>query len=79
VQNNSSAICGSAGPSATLSLHSSTNLRMLSLVRAMRWVEGLSIMLHNVRNVVANPGLVGAILLVAFIGLTAWTWWPTRF
>ena len=29
-------------------------------------------MLHNVRNVAANPGLVGAILLVAFIGVTAW-------
>ena len=45
----------------------------------MRWAEGLSIMLHNVRNVVANPGLVGAILLVAFIGLTVWAWWPTHF
>jgi hypothetical protein len=52
---------------------------MLSLVRAMLGAEGLSIMLHNVRNVTANPGLVGAILLVVFIGVTAWAWWPTGF
>ena len=49
------------------------------VVGAMRWAEGLSIMLHNVRNVVANPGLFGAILLLTFIGLTVWAWWPTHF
>ena len=33
-------------------------------------------MLHDTRNVATNPGLAGAILLVAFIGVMAWVWWP---
>jgi hypothetical protein len=31
-------------------------------------------MFHSTRNVVSNPGLAGAILLVTFIGVMAWTW-----
>jgi hypothetical protein len=26
-----------------------------------------------------NPGLAGTDLLVSFIGVMAWTWWPTGF
>jgi hypothetical protein len=50
------------------------------LVRATRErLRGLSIMLHDTRNAITNPGLAGAILLVAFIGVMAWAWWPWGF
>jgi len=36
-------------------------------------------MLDDTRNVITNPGLAGAILLVAFIGVMTWAWWPAGF
>ena len=27
----------------------------------------------------ANPGVAGALLLVAFLGVMAWAWWPSGF
>ena len=36
-------------------------------------------MLDDTRNVITNPGLAGTILLVAFIGVLAWSWWPAVF
>ena len=36
-------------------------------------------MLHDTRNVVTNPGVAGAILLVVYIGVTAWAWWAMGF
>jgi hypothetical protein len=27
----------------------------------------------------ANPGVAGAVLLVAFVGVMAWAWWPSGF
>jgi hypothetical protein len=36
-------------------------------------------MFHDTRNVFANPGLVGAILLLVFVGVMAWMWWPPGF
>ena len=36
-------------------------------------------MRHDTRNVITNPGLAGTILLVAFIGLMVWEWWPAGF
>jgi hypothetical protein len=47
-------------------------------VRANRGL-GLSIMLDDTRYVITNPGLAGAILLAAFIGVMAWAWWPVVF
>lgn len=53
------------------------------MVRGMRATcdRGLSIMHHNIRNVIANanPGVAGAILLAAFIGLLTWAWLPAGF
>jgi hypothetical protein len=40
---------------------------------------GLSTMLEGTRDVISNPGLAGAILLVAFIGVMAWAWWQAVF
>jgi hypothetical protein len=27
----------------------------------------------------ANPGVAGALLLVGFVGVMAWVWWPSGF
>jgi hypothetical protein len=35
--------------------------------------------MHDTRKTITNPGLAGAILLVAFIGVMAWVWWPAVF
>jgi hypothetical protein len=35
--------------------------------------------MHDTRKAITNPGLAGAILLVAFIGVMAWVWWPGGF
>jgi hypothetical protein len=32
-------------------------------------------MLQRTRHLVSNPGLAGAVLLVAFIGVMAIAWW----
>jgi hypothetical protein len=32
-------------------------------------------MLRDTRNTITSPGVVGAILLVAFIGVMVWLWW----
>jgi hypothetical protein len=34
-------------------------------------------MLHEAWSAItANPGVAGAVLLVSFIGVMAWAWWP---
>ena len=49
------------------------------MVRAIRQTEGLGIMLRVTRNVITNAGVAGAILLVVYIGVTAWAWWAMGF
>ena len=36
---------------------------------------------HDIWNVIAdtNPGAVGTILLLGFVGVVAWVWWPVGF
>jgi hypothetical protein len=37
-------------------------------------------MRHATWNAInANPGVAGVVLLVMFVGVMAWTWWPSGF
>jgi hypothetical protein len=49
-----------------------------SMVRAMlEW--GPSIMLHNLLDMISNPGVAATVLLVGFMGVMAWVWWPAGY
>jgi len=40
----------------------------------------LRIMRHDTWNAInANPGVAGAVLLVVFVAVMAWVWWPSGF
>ena len=46
----------------------------------MRAVSRVRIMRNGAWNAIdANPGVAGVLLLVAFLGIMAWAWWPSGF
>jgi hypothetical protein len=42
-------------------------------------MRGLSTMLHNLLDAISNPGVAATVLLVGFIGVMTWAWWPAGF
>ena len=36
-------------------------------------------MLHNLSDAISNPGVAATVLLVGFIGVMTWAWWPAGF
>jgi hypothetical protein len=36
-------------------------------------------MLHDLLDVISNPGVAATVLLVGFVGVMAWAWWPASY